>query len=338
MPGRDCGPAAILVHRRHVSKWGYVATLVKPEARPKGSVGLAYAIGRILHRRFPYILALPILIYEGIFVIYPMAVGVQYSLSNIQSGSTASSWVGLANYQRMFTDSTFWQAVKVTGEYSFAVIVVALSVALGTALLMNRTFKGRGIFRALLTTPWAFPDIPTAIIFVWMASPIYGVLGEMARWLPWVHNNPRWLLDPHLALATVVLISVWKGFPFYSLVILAALQGVLHELYEAAIMDGANAWARFRYVTLPSIKPTLMLLALLAFIFSYQQYTLIWTTAGQGPLGTTQTLSILIYNEAFQFYDFSYAATIGVAGFGLSVAAALIFIFLERRARAAEER
>src|SRR5581483_11715441 len=153
MPGRACGPAAVPVHHRQVLKRGYVATLVKPEARPKGSVSLAEALGRFLHRRFAYILALPIVIYEGIFVLYPMAVGVQYSLSNIQSGSTASSWVGLANCQRMFTDGTFWQAVKVTAEYSFAVIVIALSVALGTALLMNRTFKGRGIFRALLTTP-----------------------------------------------------------------------------------------------------------------------------------------------------------------------------------------
>jgi multiple sugar transport system permease protein len=321
-----------------MSRREYVAVSSKSEARQAGSAGLLQFIARLSRRRLPYLLALPILIYEGIFILYPMAVGIQYSLSNIEAGSTASSWVGFANYQRMFTDHTFWQAVKVTVEYSLAVIVVALSVALGTALLMNQAFRGRGIFRALLTTPWAFPDIPTTIIFVWMASPIYGVLGEMARWLPWVHNNPRWLLDPNLALATIVLISVWKGFPFYSLVILAALQGVSHELYEAATVDGANAWARFRFVTLPAVKPTLMLLALLAFIFSYQQYTLIWQTTGPGPLQTTQTLSILIYNEAFQFYDTAYAATIGVAGFVLSVIAALLFVFLERQARAAEER
>ncbi len=300
--------------------------------------GWVHILARLSRHRLPYLLALPILIYEGIFILYPMAVGVQYSLSNIEAGSSASSWVGLANYQRMLTDSVFWQSVKVTLEYSAAVIVVALSVALGTALLMNRSFRGRGIFRAILTTPWAFPDIPSAIIFVWMASPIYGVFGEMARWLPWVHNNPRWLLDPKLALATVVLISVWKGFPFYSLVILAALQGVPNELYEAAIVDGANAPTRFRYVTLPAIKPTLMLLALLAFIFSYQQYTLIWETTGPGPLETTQTLAILIYNEAFQFYDTAYAATIGVAGFAQAIVAALLFVFLERQARAAEER
>ncbi|MGH2347397.1 MAG: carbohydrate ABC transporter permease [Chloroflexota bacterium] len=315
-----------------------MATLDEPGTRSQGASGRRPLTALLSRKQLPYLLALPIVIYEGIFILYPMAVGVQYSLSDIEAGSTASNWVGFANYQRMFTDSTFWQSAKVTVEYSLAVIVIALAVALGTALLMNRTFKGRGIFRALLTTPWAFPDIPTTLIFVWMASPIYGVLGEMARWLPWVHNNPRWLLDPHLALATIVLISVWKGFPFYSLVILAALQGVPHELYEAAIVDGANAPTRFRYVTLPAIKPTLMLLALLAFIFSYQQYTLIWQTTGPGPLQTTQTLSILIYNEAFQFYDTAYASTIGVAGFVLSIMAALVFVFLERQARAAEER
>jgi multiple sugar transport system permease protein len=315
-----------------------VATAYKQGTRPAESPDWPRLLARFSRHFLPYILAIPIVVYEGIFILYPMAVGVQFSLSDIGAGSSSGNWVGFANYQRMFTDSTFWQAVKVTMEYSLAVIVVALSVALGTALLMNRSFKGRGVFRALLTTPWAFPDIPTTIIFAWMASPIYGVLGEMARWLPWVHGNPKWLLDPHTALATVVLISVWKGFPFYSLVILAALQGVPHELYEAAIVDGANAPERFRYVTLPAIKPTLMLLALLAFIFSYQQYTLIWQTTGQGPLDTTQTLSILIYNEAFQYFDTAYAATVGVAGFVLSVFAALMFVLLERQARAAEER
>ncbi len=295
-------------------------------------------MARLNRKRLPYLLALPILIYEAIFILYPMAVGVKYSLTNIEFGSSSAPWVGFANYHRMLTDHTFWMAVRITLEYSLAVIVVALSVALGTALLMNRAFRGRSILRALLTTPWAFPDIPTTIIFLWMMNPLFGVLSEMARWLPWIHNSPNWTLDPHLALATIVLISVWKGFPFYSLVILAALQGVPRELHEAAIVDGANGLTRFRYVTFPAIKPTLMLLALLAFIFSYQQYTLIWQTTGGGPALATQTLAILIWNEAFAYFDYSYAAAVGVAGFVQAILAALLFVFLERQARAAEER
>jgi len=315
-----------------------VAASNRPGTRPDGLTGREATLSRFARKWLPYILALPILIYEGIFILYPMAVGVKYSLTDIEFGSSSAPWVGLKNYHRMLTDHTFWLAVRITIEYSLAVIVAALSVALGTALLMNRAFRGRGIFRAVLTTPWAFPDIPTTIIFLWMMNPLFGVLSEMARWLPWIHNSPSWTLDPRLALATIVLISVWKGFPFYSLVILAALQGVPPELYEAAIVDGADAPTRFRYITLPAIKPTLMLLALLAFIFSYQQYTLIWQTTGGGPAFATQTLSILIWNEAFQYFDYSYAAAVGVAGFVLSIFAALLFVFLERQARAAEER
>ena len=315
-----------------------MATTSKPGARPDGLSGRAATLSRFTRKWLPYILALPILIYEGIFILYPMAVGVKYSLTDIEFGSARRPGLASTTTTACSPITHSGWPCEITIEYSLAVIVVALSVALGTALLMNQAFRGRGIFRALLTTPWAFPDIPTTIIFLWMMNPLFGVLSEMARWLPWIHNSPSWTLDPHLALVTIVLISVWKGFPFYSLVILAALQGVPPELYEAAIVDGADAPTRFRYVTLPAIKPTLMLLALLAFIFSYQQYTLIWQTTGGGPAYATQTLSILIWNEAFQYFDYSYAAAVGVAGFVLSIIAALLFVFLERQARAAEER
>jgi len=293
---------------------------------------------RFYHRRIAYILAVPLVLYEAIFLFYPMAEGVRDSLSNVETGSTTQKWVGLANYQRMLSDPVFWQTIQNTVVYAVSVIVLALTVALGTALLMNRPFRGRPIFRAVLTTPWAFPDIPTAIAFVWMMSPPNDVLGEIARWIPGVHTTPLWLQDPLWALVSIVLISVWKGFPFYALVILAALQGVPAEIYEAAKVDGANAWHRFRSVTYPGILPTLMLLALLAFIFSFQQFTLIWKTTGGGPVNATQTISIMIYNTAFQFFDYSYASAIGVAGFVLSMLAAVLFVFLERRVRAAEGR
>ena len=130
----------------------------------------------------------------------------------------------------------------------------------------------------------------------------------------------RTFLSTAAAAATVV------AAPFTG--IAAALQGVPADLYEAATADGANAWDRFRHVTYPGILPTLMLLALLAFIFSFQQFTLIWKTTGGGPVNATQTISILIYNTAFQFFDYSYASAIGVSGFVLSMLAAVLFIFL----------
>ena len=315
-----------------------MAVSTKATARRASSSRDVPFVLRFYHKRLAYILAVPLVLYEAIFLFYPMAEGVRDSLSSVETGSTTQTWVGLANYQRMFSDPVFWQSIQNTVTYALSVIVLALSVALGTALLMNRAFRGRAIFRAVLTTPWAFPDIPTAIAFVWMMSPPNDLLGEVARWIPGVRATPLWLQDPTWSLVSIILISVWKGFPFYSLVILSALQGVSAELYEAAKVDGANVWDRFRNVTYPGILPTLMLLALLAFIFAFQQFTLIWKTTGGGPVDATQTISIMIYNTAFQFFDYSYASAVGVAGFVLSMLAAILFIILERRALSAEGR
>jgi multiple sugar transport system permease protein len=269
-------------------------------------------------------------IYEGIFLLYPMYRGLELGLQQPHGG------IGLANYDRLIHDTLFWETVKVTLEYTAFVVVLSLLIGLGTALLMNAAFKGRGVMRAVLTTPWAFPDVPTTIAFLWMLNPTFGVANVFARWLPWVHDNPQWLNSEKLALGCVIVITVWKGFPFYGLVILAALQTVPGSLYEAARVDGASPWGRFRYVTIPAILPTLSLLAILSSIFAIQQFTLIYLTTGGGPVTATSTLAIDIYQQAFRFYDFTYASTVAAAGVLTSALAVVLFIFIEKRAGVGE--
>jgi multiple sugar transport system permease protein len=283
-------------------------------------------------RRLPfgYVLILPILVYEGIFLLYPMYRGLELGLQKPGGG------LGLQNYDRLIHDSVFWDTVRVTLEYTAFVVVFSLLVGLGTALLMNAAFRGRGVMRAVLTTPWAFPDVPTTIAFLWMLNPTFGVANVFARWLPWVHDNPQWLNSEKLALGCVIVITVWKGFPFYGLVILAALQTVPGSLYEAARVDGATPWGRFRYVTIPAILPTLSLLAILSSIFAIQQFTLIYLTTGGGPVTATNTLAIDIYQQAFRFYDFSYASTVAAAGLLTSALAVVLFIFIEKKAGVGE--
>jgi multiple sugar transport system permease protein len=200
-----------------------------------------------------------------------------------------------------------------------------------SAIVLNRAFFGRSAARAIVTLPWAFPEVPAVLIFIWMLNPQFGVMNVFANWLPWVDENPKWLLDPDLALASLILITAWKGFPFYSLVILASLQTVPSELTEAARVDGASRWQAFRAVTLPYITPTLMLLVVLAAIYSFKQFTFIWLMTGGGPAGATETIVIRVYQTAFRFYDFSYAATIGVAGFLIVLTISLIFLYVQRR-------
>lgn len=286
---------------------------------------------RVRWNWLPYALALPILAYEAFFILYPIFNGMKLSLYRQPRGAQSLKWVGLDNYRRMWDSPAFWEMIKNTAIFTVGVIVIAVGFGLASALLLNRHFPGRTMARAVMTLPWAFPDVPAVLTFIWMLNPNFGVMNVFARWLPWVDSNPTWLLDQRLAMGSVILMSAWKGFPFYSLVILAALQTVSQELSDAARVDGANKLQIFRAVTLPAIMPTLLLLVILALIFSFKQFTMIWLTTGGGPAGATETIVIRVYNTAFRFYDFSYAAAIGVAGFVIVLIVALVFLMLQRR-------
>lgn len=295
-------------------------------------VGLG-ALARPRRRRawwwLPYALVLPLLAFEGAFVIYPICKGIATSFKSQKLGERKS--FSLSNYSQMVHDPIFWQVLRTTLKFTAVVVVLVLLVGLGVALLLNWTFRGRGIVRGVLALPWALPDIPTVLTFLLMMDPNLGVINRMAAWLPGVDHHIAWLTSPHLAFGSIVAMTVWKGFPFYALITLSALQAVPDELIEAAKVDGAGAIRRFRAVMLPAITPTLCLLAVLAFIYSLQQFSLIYLSTGGGPGETTTTLSILIYNEAFQFFNYSYASAIAVVGLILSIVGTGLFIVIERR-------
>lgn len=279
----------------------------------------------------PYFLAVPVLFYEALFVVYPIYEGVSSSFYQQLNLGTPKEWVGLKNYRRMLDDELFWQSMRHTLVFMLGVIILSISFGLFSAVVLNRAFFGRGLARGVITLPWAFPDVPAVLIFIWMLNPQFGVMNVFANWLPWVDQNPKWLLDPNLAMLSVILITAWKGFPFYSLVILASMQTVPVELTEAARVDGASRRQAFQAVTLPSIMPTLLLLIVLASIYAFKQFTIIWLMTGGGPASATNTIVVRVYETAFRFYDFSYAATIGVAGFLMVLTIALLFLMVQRR-------
>jgi multiple sugar transport system permease protein len=293
---------------------------------------------RIRWRRLlPYAIVLPIILYEGLLIVYPIAQGIYGSFTRIELASnTQAEWIGWDNYRRMFADPAFWKVIQTTLIFTALVIIVALSAGLFTALLFNRPFRFRPAARGMLMMPWAIPEVPVVMIFIWILSPQFGVVNILARMLPGVTQNPQWLQVPELAMGWMVLISSWKAFPFYSLVILAALQAIPQELYEAAKVDGANPLQLFWHITIPGIATTLELLVVLASIFSFKQFTIIFLMTGGGPSGATETIVIRIFNTAFRFYDYSYAAALGVAGFIVSLVIAFFFIILQAR-RAKEE-
>jgi len=279
-----------------------------------------------------YYLVLPILLFLGVFILLPIAQQILTSFSNNVVGVSSVRWVGFRNYERLLTDGDFWVSVWVTSIYMFFVVLFSVAVGLLAALLLNRAFRGRNVARSIVTIPWAIPDVPTVLVFLWMLNPTFGVMNLFARLLPGVDENLRWLIDPNLAMPLIIAMSVWKIFPFISLVLLAALQAIPNELYEAAEVDGSGRLQSFRHVTLPEITPSLLLMCVLVSIVAFKQFTIIWLTTGGGPYGgLTETLVLKIYQTAFRFFDLAYGATLGVAGFVIVLVLTMVFVVVQQR-------
>jgi multiple sugar transport system permease protein len=280
----------------------------------------------------PYLLALPVALYIGVLVLYPIGQGILTSFTRTELLSAAPpSWVGLANYRRLVHDPAFWRALWVTCLYTGLVVSATVVTSVGTALLMNARFHGRPVARAAITLPYAFPEVAAVLVWTWMLSQQFGVFNVFARWLLPVSENLPWLTEPRMAMLSVIGLTLWKIFPFYSLVVLTAFQTLQAELYEAARIDGAGALACFRHITLPGIAPTLGLMTLLATIFSFRRFTVIYLLTGGGPASATRTLVISVYDHAFRFFELSYGSTVGVAGLAVTLAIAAGYFKAQRR-------
>lgn len=263
----------------------------------------------------PYLFLLPAAVYLLLFQAIPLVQEIYLSFTRTTLlNPTRSEWVGLQNFIEIFGDPEFHRTLGVTAVYVVACVVGALTVGLLVALLLNGRFPGRGVARALITVPWAAPGIATALIAVWMLNPQYGIITRLLRAIGVPVSGGGVLDDPALALPAILITTIWQLFPFVCVVILSALQSVPAELVEAAEMDGAGRLWTFRVVTWPVLKPTVALLALLMTIWSLRRFELIWLMTRGGPLGTTRTLVIDLYSQAFEGQRLGTAAAIGMVG------------------------
>ena len=304
-------------------------TAVLDPARGAAAPRAGRRAGRRRQSPFPYVLLAPILVFEVVFVVYPIIRGILLSFHQTSFGVT--KFVGLAQYRQMWHDPVFWSSVRTTFEFTFVMTAVWISLGLAVAMLMNWSFPGRGFVRAILAIPWAVPDIPVVLTFLIMLDPNFGILNRFAAFIPGVNHHIQWLSAPNLAFIAIIIMVGWKGFPFFALILLSSLQTIPDELYEAAKVDGAGPVRRFRSITLPALQPTLGLLAVLGFIFSFQQFSLIYLSTGGGPGTDTSTLAITIYNQAFEFFNYNYASAIAVVGLLIAVAGTVVYIFVQRR-------
>ena len=280
-----------------------------------------------------YLLVAPAIIWRLAIAIYPFLNTIIQSFTNNSPLASSQHFVGLANFVHMFQDPVVVQSLSFTFIFTAASTVIQLVYAMGIALLLNRPFRGRGLVRAVNLLPWAMPAIVIATAAQWMFNSQYGMVDDLiVRVLPF---RPIWLASPALARIVVIGLDVWKNAPWAAILILAGLQNIPRELYEAAKVDGASAWRTFYSVVLPMMAP--LIFTLLIFISTYRVLTfdLVYGFSQGGPGVSTSLLSYQVYKLAFAGLFYGYGSAVAVFAFLIVLALCLIFFWFMRRSERA---
>jgi len=258
-------------------------------------------------------MALPLLFLAAL-VGYPLVYGVLLSLQD-RPVAQPGTFVGLKNFVTDARDPIFWQVVGNTFIYTIAATILKMIGGLGLALAMNQHFRMKNIVRAVLLLPFIVPTVLSTVAWLWMLDPAFSVVNRMLVDLGVPKPGPSWLGNPYLAMFSIIMINTWRGLPFYGITLLAGLQTVPPELYEAATIDGASGWDRFWYVTLPLLKPIILIVTLFSVIFTFADFQLVYVLTHGGPQNATQL---------FATYAFDIGMGAGQLGLGASVALAML--------------
>ena len=247
-------------------------------------------------------------------VLYPFLYGIYVSFFKT---NLINKWkfIGLDNYETAVTGSDFWHSLLLTVIFTVGVVVGHFVLGFLFANILNKEFRGRTFFRVLLLLPWLLPEVVAANVFKWILHPTNGVLNSWLVKLHIIDQPMSWLGNPKIALAVVIVICIWKGFPLVMLQILAGLQTIPTELQEAARVDGANSTQVFWKITLPCLKPTLIAALVLDTIWWFKHVTIIWLLTQGGPGTSTTTIAVDIYKQAFEYFDFGPASALAVVVF-----------------------
>src|SRR5262245_58233680 len=272
----------------------------------------------------PFIAPLVVIMLGLIFWPFLNAVYMSFTVRNIRREEV---FVGLANYMRLFSDTDYIVAVGNTVRFTVVSVVLKLIVGMTIALLLNSRLPFRNVLTGLMLLPWIVPEVVTAMAWRSIYDPIFGGLNPILQQLGLIDHPRGWLSEPQLAMPSVISVNIWKGIPFYTILLLAGLKAIDRELYEAAEVDGADAVARFRHITLPGLKYVILVTVLLSTISTFNTFGLVYLMTGGGPGGATRLYSILAYERAIIGLRFGPGAAVA---FSMAPVLALVILLLAR--------
>ncbi len=282
----------------------------------------------------PYVLIAPAVLLVLAVTVYPAIYALRLSVTDANLVRLAAmEYVGTNNYQKAFGDERFLVSASQTLRWVVVVAVSQMLIALPLALFLNTRFLGRAGVRASIMVPWVVPSAVVAIIWRYMVDVDHGVINDLLVRAGVLTQHVNWIGSPVSAFATVVLAQVWTGVPFYTVTVLAALQAIPGEMYEAARMDGASAWQRFRYVTLPMLIPTIALLLLLRTIWLSHSVDLIFLITGGGPGYANYTIALYSFLLTWSQLELGYPSAIAIMLAAVLLIASGFYIRIIERAR-----
>ena len=281
-------------------------------ARPRRAFSLAAWLDR--ESVFSWLMmALPLLFLAAL-VGYPLLYGIFLSLEDRRVASPGT-FVGFANFVTLAHDAVFWQVVRNTFIYVTVTTVLKLAGGLGMALVMNQAFRGRNLVRAFLLLPFIVPTALSTVAWMWILDPTFSVVNWLLVHGKLITSGYSFLGNATLAMGSLIVVNTWRGMPFYGITLLAGLQTISYELYEAAAIDGATGVQRFLYVTLPVIKPVLIIVTMFSVIFTFGDFQLIYALTHGGPANAT---------HVFSTWSFDIGMSAGQLGMGAAVALAIL--------------
>jgi len=300
------------------------ATATKPAPPARHARGA----GEPRRNREMWVLMLPALVPVLLFSVGPLLYGIGLAFTDAESGKNhVTGFVGLENFGDLLADDTFWASMRVGLIWAVTVTVLQFLASLGLALLLNQKLWLTGLARVLTVVPWAMPPVVIGLMWRLVYHPDAGIVNST------LGTDINWLADFTWALPAVIVMGVWSGMPQTTIVLLAGLQTIPKELYEAGEMDGAGTWRKFWSITLPQLRPIIVTITSLDFVWNVNQFSLVYVLTQGGPGGQTRLPMLFAYEEAFRYGFFGYAAALGVSI--VIVVLALLGVYLWRQLREA---
>jgi multiple sugar transport system permease protein len=297
--------------------------------------GSAFASNNIRRVAQPYLYVAPAMALFSLLMLFPMAMVFRYSAMDGAILTPNPTFVGIQNFQELFADPVFWESIGHTLYFSIVSVVFHLLIGLAFALMLNAkrlNRTARSILRVLYILPWLFTAVIIAIIWRLILDP-NGIVNILLIDMNILDYKVEWFSSTRTAIHALTFVNIWAGYPLYMVSLLAGLQGIPDDLYEAASIDGASGPQKLRHVTLPQLKPVVVSIALLDFIWTMQVFPLVWMTTAGGPIHATEMMSTYTYKLAFSRFELSLASASAVVLFVLSMSMTYFYIKHQRAAR-----